>query len=1003
MTASNYPSLLQSCARTSTISMALPSSIVSCGLTTNKNTDKRNSSNALLGWCASSHNLNVISSGVEKGNTISSYSCRPGSSLVHVDVDSTSNIVWTLQSDNVLTCWRHNQKDVTEISGPNDEKNAHLFHTHSFLKEKYHSWKSPVTTTITVNDEQRPFWISFANLHSAGKKTKNGFEIVVATPAKQQDQILSFKHKNRSQALFVETIPVNLPGFKFLNDKILNSWVTVVSEESTIGNKSSINRKRKFIEKERKNIVIQLQFVVLKDGKKLQYCSYTVRQLSSTASDKTERKNNAWTSENIFVKNIQLPAHDDDNDNSTAESLLSLQVEKWNKKRIFAFVYPLLSKKNDDSDDNSNSPDSCFQCSLMNIPTHLKSTNGKKLNLELDQHLLLSKPTSSCQLQSVETLSNFLLVVHWCDNDGGESIIDLYHTQRCLLLDRNHYYNDSKVAFCKTNGSTNLAIMQSTKVILTNLFATTAPASNKFSLAQSMTYMKTSLMQPQLTRENNLQHLWNKKRPDPVSQEYLKQQKVVIQAFQKHRDIHSQKTFNFWEVFTTSIQKLTKYGINGSKLLSDVATDNNGSNKKVTTHAASFNVVLGKFVCEEVPSVLFETAISVSMDVMLSCEIECRRLKQESLQNGVNSDEEDANMKVPTPLESFRIQQSQASRVFTECLELKELSARVHIMAELSRRHNFKQNGPLLALFLSLRNLSNFKWSKNRQDSEHQGKTPIEMIRSIILHCPNLTEHMIVAMIRYVICYSDGAELYEDMLKHRSWYERYSKTFNIELKFEESDNKTLRNKSLSRCKLFWTFAILCLRKKETSTSNPALLRSAFLHQRMCKIEVMTWLQLLSNILKRAVSASSVTIEYPGSTKHVIQLISALMDAHIGQLLQPSNILKPETDDVDESELTQDMVEVENEMKAIKKEVQKSISVARLQAEVVLGLENLLQNVEAHLNETNVAKPTDRVDPLTLAQITENKTDTIQTFKKGVYDKLFANDPIPIYSLERLVF
>jgi len=397
--------------------------------------------------------------------------------------------------------------------------------------------------------------------------------------------------------------------------------------------------------------------------------------------------------------------------------------------------------------------------------------------------------------------------------------------------------------------------------------------------------------------------------------------------------------------------------------------------KKSTNNKTALLDVEGmdRLDCDEVPPVFFETALSVAMDVILSCELQCRKRMPQS-----------------KDCDEFRMQQACASRVLVECLRLKDLSARVHIMAELQQQqqsshgHHFQQNGPLLALLVSLHNLNNFQWSNSNTTNhlnDHHIPTPLDIIRSMIRYCPNLTEHMMVVMIRYVICYSNDVELQQDMTKHPLWYVPYSETFHL------STSSTSGSKMLSRCKLFWTFAILCFRgdetKNDTSAPNPALLRSALVHQQMCQREVMTWLQLLSNILKRTPT---------GSTKQVIPLISALMDVHIGHLLQVNESTDEGVDD----------------MKELKENVQTSIQMAKSQAEVVLELNTLLQNVEVHLTNTNSNSNNNTamtsVGPAqSFSKKDNNNGMTGLSMEYSMDEKLVSHDPIPMYSLERLVF
>ena len=370
------------------------------------------------------------------------------------------------------------------------------------------------------------------------------------------------------------------------------------------------------------------------------------------------------------------------------------------------------------------------------------------------------------------------------------------------------------------------------------------------------------------------------------------------------------------------------------------------------------------------------------MDAILSCEIACRRLKQESLEEDANENSEQAGTDEVKNPSFYRSQQLDAARVLLKCFESKEFSARAQIMTDLSRRHKFKQNGPLLALFLSLRSLRYYLKSNSSKDKVDFEVTPLGIIRSMVTSCLNLNEHMIIAMVRYIICYVDSDELELDMRTHSSWYETFSKSFN--LKFNPSIKKAFNSKTISRCQIFWTSVVLCLRPKRVSIPNPALLRSAILQQRMCIKEVSTWLQVLSAILKRTSSAEPVAKEFSGSSKHIIQMISAVTDAHMGQLLQLTF-----TNNDDSKFMT----------KLIKEDLQESISFAKVQAEVALGLDTLLKKVESHLHETN---GTTNGNSSGLSTSLQNKNYVVNG-QKSLDDKFIANERTPLYSLERLVF
>ena len=938
MSTSDQPSLLRSHAKTSILPISLPSTLVSCGLTEDNSNKKEQ--NPLVAWCASSHNLNVISNNSREKLTVSKYSCRPGSSLLHANVDSKINYIWTLQSDNVLTCWHHHPG--SEISGPNDEKNAHLMQKHTFPKKKYASLESMATNTIVDGTRKYPYWMALSSSDSnrnSKKSSKNtSYELVIASVADQSDQTLSLNGKKEAQSLSIETIPLEIPGFKCNSDKILNKWITMTKEVP----KTRMNgKKRKFAEKEYCFINIQFDFVLSKNnGGELQYWKYTIRK--PLLPKNNEDEDQTWVCEHDITQSIQLPI------DNNIDVPSSLQITKFKRKKNLAFAYPLVSVNT--NTDSESSVSESYQCTLIDILSQNQRSNGKKDSTSSsNRHFSLLKPTSTSQLQGIESLANALLVAHWCDSDGGESIVDIYHTQRCLLLNREHYYNDDKVAFSKTNGTTSLAMMESSKII-TSVISSLEPPARDVSLAQSLSLLNPVSFKPLVKKEYNLNQLWNEEIPADISQQNVQTQNDTFNLLESYRDVFSAKKVSLLDSFENSIE-------------------NNSDQQQLSS--------------QKVANVLFETAVSVAMDVILSCEIACRRLKQEPLEDDVNEDKEQAGTDEVKSPSFYRSQQLDAARVLLKCFESKEFSARAQVMTDLSLRHKFKQNGPLLALFLSLRSLRTYLKSNSSEGKDDFEVTPLGIIRSMVTSCLNLNEHMIIAMIRYVISYVDSDELELDMRTNFSWYETFSKSFH--LKFNASDKNSFNSKTISRSQIFWTSVVLCLRTKRVSSPNPALLRSAILQQRMSIKEVSTWLQVFSAILKRTSSVEPIAKEFSGSSKHVIQMISAVTDAHMGQLLQSSFMNNDDSKSMS---------------KLIKEDVQEAISFAKVQAEVTLGLDTLLKKVESHLHEANETTNGNSSGSPTSSLQNENYVINGQ---KSLDDKFIANERTPLYSLERLVF
>jgi hypothetical protein len=91
----------------------------------------------------------------------------------------------------------------------------------------------------------------------------------------------------------------------------------------------------------------------------------------------------------------------------------------------------------------------------------------------------------------------------------------------------------------------------------------------------------------------------------------MKFQNEAINKLESYRDVFSAQKDSLWENFKDSIKP---------------AFENNSNQQSLAS--------------QKVPNAFFETAVSVAMDVILSCEIACRRLKQEIIEEDVNEDSE---------------------------------------------------------------------------------------------------------------------------------------------------------------------------------------------------------------------------------------------------------------------------------------------------------------------------------------------------------------------------
>jgi hypothetical protein len=320
------------------------------------------------------------------------------------------------------------------------------------------------------------------------------------------------------------------------------------------------------------------------------------------------------------------------------------------------------------------------------------------------------------------------------------------------------------------------------------------------------------------------------------------------------------------------------------------------------------------------------------------------------------------SIEVALNAESNSSEKMDAIAALMTCIKSGNFDGRSHFDKAL----RIKTNDVLRSLLFSMKRIRDSKSSTKHQIES----SPLHLISCLVKYCDSLSEHMLVTMVNFVLCYVNDEEFanhWKAMLKNDEWYAN-STIGSLEERLKEANAnpevsnwpkdyvEILERRLAISQKMFFIERIIT-----HSSCNTALLREALregiTHADKGEVEVL--MHLFARLLRKA-GGRSTSLQKDESVLNasscISQWLSALVDAYLGMLLKSHSghgIYKTSID-------------------ATKKEI--SATVAQTQA--LVDLNELLDHAQVILEHSNHdGKPSKNLDV----------------------------SPLPLYGIESLIF